>query len=113
MRRRFQVVSMAAAAAVGAAFLFAPVLGQAPSAPMTPWGEPDLQGIWAADFVVPLERPPEYGDREFLTEEEVSALNAERAADLYEAVHHQTGRAYSCINAATMALVAGDVERAG
>jgi hypothetical protein len=42
----------------------------------TPWGDPDLQGIWSNPFVVPLERPEEFGTREFLTEEEI--LNAER-----------------------------------
>ena len=43
----------------------------------TPWGEPDLQGIWSNPAVTPLERAEEYGAREFLTEEEIAA--AERA----------------------------------
>ncbi len=43
----------------------------------TPWGEPDLQGIWSNPAVTPLERAEEYGTREFLTEEEIAA--AERA----------------------------------
>ena len=41
----------------------------------TPWGDPDLQGVWTHGTITPLERPEEYGDREFLTEEEVAALN--------------------------------------
>ena len=41
----------------------------------TPWGDPDLQGVWTHGTLTPLERPEEYGDRELLTEEEVAALN--------------------------------------
>jgi hypothetical protein len=36
----------------------------------TPWGEPDIQGIWSNAQVVPFERPKKYGNREFMTEEE-------------------------------------------
>jgi hypothetical protein len=41
-------------------------------APRTPWGEPDLQGVWssAAELSTPFERNPMYGDRQWLTEEE-------------------------------------------
>ena len=34
----------------------------------TPWGEPDLQGIWSNPVVTPLERPAEFGTRQFLTD---------------------------------------------
>ena len=41
----------------------------------TPWGHPDLQGIWTGGYILtPLERPDEYDGREFLTEDEVAAL---------------------------------------
>tara|TARA_Y100000588_G_C14130772_1_gene871495 strand:- start:21 stop:1043 length:1023 start_codon:yes stop_codon:yes gene_type:complete len=40
----------------------------------TPWGHPDLQGIWDSKTQTPLERPEEYANREFLTAEEVTAL---------------------------------------
>ena len=49
---------------------------------MTPWGEPDLQGIWTSDFQTPLSRPEEYAGREFLTDEEVAALDLSRAKRL-------------------------------
>jgi hypothetical protein len=39
----------------------------------TPWGDPDLQGIWSNPFVTPLERPKEFGTRQFLTPEEIAA----------------------------------------
>ena len=40
--------------------------------PLTPWGAPDLQGIWDYKTATPLERPPEFEGREFLTDEEVA-----------------------------------------
>ena len=41
----------------------------------TSWGEPNLQGLWTAEYQTPLQRPPEYADREFLTEEEIAELD--------------------------------------
>src|SRR5262247_3298199 len=46
----------------------------------TPWGEPDLQGIWTDEYQTPLQRPARYAGREFFTEEERAALDAKRAA---------------------------------
>ena len=46
----------------------------AQAAPRTPWGDPDLGGIWDFRTITPLERPEEYGDRAFLTEEEAVTL---------------------------------------
>jgi hypothetical protein len=40
----------------------------------TPWGDPDLQGIWSSKTQTPLERPDNLADREFLTDDEVSTL---------------------------------------
>jgi hypothetical protein len=38
----------------------------------TPWGHPDLQGVWTTDIEigVPLERPVELGEKAVLTEQE-------------------------------------------
>ena len=52
---------------------------QAKPVPKTPWGHPDLQGTWDYRTITPLERPQQYGTREFLTDEEVKTLE-ERAA---------------------------------
>ncbi|HEY1760352.1 MAG TPA: hypothetical protein VGG72_33565 [Bryobacteraceae bacterium] len=43
-------------------------------APKTPWGEPDLQGIWPLNHLirVGLQRNKMYGDRLYKTDEEVS-----------------------------------------
>ena len=48
--------------------------------PMTPWGEPDFQGIWAIVSQIPLERPSEYAGREFFTDEEIAQIDQQRAA---------------------------------
>jgi hypothetical protein len=57
--------------------------------PMTPWGDPDLQGMWPIGHLagnVPVQRPPQFGDRLFLTEEEFEARATELDArrDAYE-----------------------------
>jgi len=36
----------------------------------TPWGDPDLQGIWSNRTITRLERPQELADKEFFTDEE-------------------------------------------
>ena len=61
-----------------------PVTGQAqtatadqPTPPRTPWGAPDLQGVWDFRSITPLQRPEELADKEFLTEEEAANLEQE------------------------------------
>jgi hypothetical protein len=45
--------------------------------PRTPWGEPDLQGIWSPGYyLTPLERPNKYAGREFLTDQEITDLES-------------------------------------
>ena len=41
----------------------------------TAWGDPDLHGEWTTEgeYGVPFERPPQYGTRQFLTNEEYAA----------------------------------------
>ena len=51
---------------------------QSTDLPRTPWGHPDLQGIWDQTTGTPLERSPDLGDREFLTEEEAVEREAQR-----------------------------------
>ena len=48
-----------------------------PPPPRTPWGHPDLQGLWNNSTLTPLERPEELADKEFLTEEEAAGLEQE------------------------------------
>ena len=70
------------AAAFTAMVLAAPLLAQTPTPgsprpaayapPRTPWGDPDLQGIWPSTQMVgvPLERPEQFGTRLMLTDAE-------------------------------------------
>lgn len=41
--------------------------------PQTEDGHPDLQGIWSNAIITPLERPAEFADKPFLTEQEEAA----------------------------------------
>ena len=47
----------------------------------TAWGEPDLQGLWANEYRIPLQRSPEFADQEFFTDEQLAARE-ERAETL-------------------------------
>ena len=42
--------------------------------PRTPWGDPDLQGVWSSDdATMPMSRPQQFGDRLYLNDEEFAA----------------------------------------
>jgi hypothetical protein len=56
--------------------------GDQPWTSSTPWGDPDLQGVWASDSATPMERPRALAGREFLSDEEVVLLQR-RAAELF------------------------------
>jgi hypothetical protein len=45
------------------------------TAPRTPGGQPDLQGIWTTHTFTPLVRPARYAGQEFLTDEEAAELS--------------------------------------
>jgi hypothetical protein len=62
-----------------------PVGGQAPkkySPPRTPWGDPDLQGVWNDATSTPLQRPGTVGGKDVLTDEEAAEFQAALAHDL-------------------------------
>ena len=42
--------------------------------PLTPDGQPDLQGVWLSNSATPLERPKALEGRPFLTDDEVTEL---------------------------------------
>lgn len=66
------------------AFVASPVTAQDNSwtAPRTAFGQPDLQGTWANNNATPLQRPEVLGDRAYLTDEELSAIQS-KAAELF------------------------------
>ena len=39
--------------------------------PRTQWGQPDLQGVWNFSSSIPMQRPPQFADREYMTQEEM------------------------------------------
>jgi hypothetical protein len=50
------------------------------TAPRTPWGHPDLQGVWNNNTSTPLERPTELGGKAELTDEEAEELTEKQQA---------------------------------
>jgi hypothetical protein len=52
------------------------------SALRTPWGDPDLQGIWTDETDTPLQRPARYANQELFTATQRAELDAARAAVL-------------------------------
>ncbi len=84
-RFRDSTMAVAIAVAVGAGISVsvAPTAAQAPAAAAalkTPWGEPDLQGIWTDESDTPLQRSPKYANQEFFTAAQREELDKERSA---------------------------------
>jgi hypothetical protein len=83
---RDRVIRALAVAVASMVIAFAvPVGGQAPkkySPPRTPWGDPDLQGVWNDATSTPLQRPGTVGGKEVLTDEEAAEFQASLAHDL-------------------------------
>lgn len=48
--------------------------------PRTEWDQPDLQGVWNFSSDVPMQRPTQFGTRQFLTAEEIEEIKARQAA---------------------------------
>jgi hypothetical protein len=89
MRERFSdlMIMVTIAAAAGSAVIPVSITRTSAQAPAvsaaalkTPWGEPDLQGIWTDEFDTPLQRPPKYGSQEVFTEAQREELDKERSA---------------------------------
>ena len=92
MRQRFSgsITTVAiAGTAVSAVMLVSltPAPAQAPMASATapaptlttPWGDPDLQGIWTDETDTPLQRSPKFANQEFFTEAQRAELDQQRA----------------------------------
>src|SRR5215470_13282254 len=90
-RQSGSMLAVAIATAAAGALVSVPVTrasAQAPAASIsapapalkTPWGEPDLQGIWTDETDTPLQRSPKYASQEFFTETQRAELDKERSA---------------------------------
>ena len=94
MRDRFlrSTISVAIAAAAVSAVISVSITGTSAQAPAgapapvpmlkTPWGEPDLQGIWTDETDTPLERSPKFANQEFFTEAQRVELDRQRSSML-------------------------------
>jgi hypothetical protein len=71
--------SFAALTAVAALWLGAGTGRTQDSAPpRTPWGDPDIEGIWTNATLTPLQRPPELASKSFFTPEEATRYERTR-----------------------------------
>ena len=66
--------------AILAAIVLFPVLAAAQTPERTPWGDPDLQGVWTNRTTTPLERPSEFEGRTVLSDEERAEIDAQAEA---------------------------------
>jgi hypothetical protein len=93
MRERLSgsMITVAIAGAAIGAVVSVPITGASAQAPAasapaaaltTPWGEPDLQGIWTDETDTPLQRSPKFANQEFFTEAQRAELDRQRGAML-------------------------------
>jgi hypothetical protein len=73
--RSLAIRVLAAGIAVGS-FATVAVVAQSSHRPLprTPWGDPDLQGVWSNATITPFERPTTLAGKQVLTEEEAAEL---------------------------------------
>jgi hypothetical protein len=75
-----------------------PIVGQVGH--RTPWGDPDLQGLWTNATITPFERPAEFSGKPVLTEQEAAeyesqTLRARDADNRSGGTEADLGRAYN------------------
>jgi hypothetical protein len=66
----------------------APARARSWTPPRTPWGEPDLQGVFSNRTITPFERPDEFAGKAILTDAETAELErrvVDRSADIRDA----------------------------
>jgi hypothetical protein len=71
-----------------------------PAVPKTPWGDPDLQGVWNDATSTPLQRPGAIGVKDVLTDAEAAEFQEQLASDLSRdrrdgGAEADVGRAYN------------------
>jgi hypothetical protein len=81
MNARQHVLSLTLAALIGVVIATSGTPQTTPAKPgatppwtqsKTPWGDPDLQGVWRYEGAIPLERPARFEGRDSLTDEEIT-----------------------------------------
>ena len=105
MSHRFHITTIVLMALIALPSGTIPVSGQTRSSsgpppkswtpPKTPGGDPDLQGTWTSTTTTPLERSPQFGNRLYLTDEELkqsqTRLERQLAADNQETLSTNAG----------------------
>jgi hypothetical protein len=87
------MISLAIASAAAVSVSMTPTSAQAQASPAaapapalkTPWGEPDLQGLWTDETDTPLQRPAKFAAQEFFTPAQRTELDQARTAVLANA----------------------------
>ena len=71
-----------------------PLAGQAPDGETkrTPWGDPDLQGVYTFSTPTPMERPEALGTQETYTDAELAQLDEEAASRNADRARQSEGR---------------------
>ena len=64
--------------------------------PHTPWGDPDLQGVWNDATSTPLQRPNGVGSKDVLSDEEAAEFQDKLAGDL--SLERKDGTAEADVN---------------
>src|SRR6266404_1068763 len=73
-------ITLAIAATAVGAVMSASITGTSAQTLKTPWGEPDLQGIWTDEFDTPLQRSAKFANQELFTAIQREELDKQRAA---------------------------------
>jgi hypothetical protein len=83
LRPTIRVAIAAAAVSAVTAVSIARTSAQAPApsmpAPKTPWGDPDLQGIWTDETDTPFQRSPKFANQEFFTDAQREEFDIQRS----------------------------------
>src|ERR1700722_11863529 len=88
--------------------------GKSWSLSKTPWGDPDLQGTWTSDdtWGVPMERPVSFGNRLYLTEDELKDRE-KRVEQSKQRIENPSSENHSPAKRQLDALAKGEAPAAG
>ncbi|MCY4600043.1 MAG: hypothetical protein OXF27_09005 [Acidobacteria bacterium] len=79
MGRRILMAAAVLPVLIGIAWVAPATLEAQSAAARTPWGDPDLQGLWTNTTTTPMERPDDLAEKDTLSSEELAARDAEVA----------------------------------
>jgi hypothetical protein len=79
---RVAIAAAAVSAVTVVSITWSSAQAPAPSTPAlkTPWGDPDLQGIWTDETDTPFQRSPKFANQEFFTDAQREEFDIQRSA---------------------------------